>query len=151
MKRLILLCLAPLLLAFSAHAGVLEDIQAIRGLLNGIELVLTSGTVPPPTVPTVPATPPPAVTGPCDINGAGTLQPVPLPATITVCNIGPGSTLRWVKMPIIVPGQVCMTEGGVKVGDCLGPIYDIGPGNHTFTLTAERSGMVVSILVRPGA
>lgn len=146
MKRILL---GLLLVALPASAGVLEDIQAIRVLLNGIEFRLTSGTIPPATVPTIPNNPP--ATGPCDINGAGTLQPIYLPATITVCNVTPGTTLRWVKMPPIRLGPICMTEGGMKVGDCLGPIYDLPMGNHTFTFTPEVPGAVVSILVRPGS
>lgn len=152
MKRLVLLCLVPLLLAFPAGADCLDDIKA---QLSAIQQRLAMGDVPPvvvpPTVPPVtpPATPSCAQGGPYIINGQGTLRGVCLPAVIQVRNAMPGARLIWVKQPIIVAGRARLTEGGVPVGgDGYGPDYNIPMGDHDFVLASELPGMIVAVQVR---
>lgn len=164
MKRLVLLCLVPLLLAFPAVADCLDDLKA---QLARIELKLAAGdvppTVPPVIPPTVPPTTPPATpaTGPsCNqggpylINGQDTIYNVCAcpSATVRVTHAQPGAQISWAKIPgtgrpTVPLGIVRLTEGGRPVcGDgTASPCY-IGLGDRSYVFTAEAcTNLVVQV------
>jgi hypothetical protein len=166
-KRLVLLCLAPLLLAVPAAADCLDD---IKGQLARIEFKLAAGAVPPelpPVVPPVvpPATPvtPPAASrpqchdgGPHVINGMGTVYNVCTcgPAVVSVRNAIPGSRLIVTKtpgsgLPSVPLGPVTVTEGGRQILTCGSTCaVDIGLGDRDFVFRSETPCTNLAVQVR---
>jgi hypothetical protein len=156
--RLLALCLFPLLLALPAAADCLDDIKAE---LAAIRLKLASGSIPPDAPPVVPATvtptkPPAIVTvtsgpscnpgGPYVLDRAGTIYNVCTcsPAVVQIRNAGQSAAISWAKMPgtgtpsvplgivrSTLDGQATQPGGGTST------LFDVGPGNHTVTFTAD--------------
>lgn len=155
MKRLIFLCLAPLLLAAASHArgGIIEDIQA---RLDRIELRLAAGDIPPTVPPVVTPTQPsaPASGGPLVLRRGSDY------AEVRVSTVGRAAAFQVVLEvdariavePIRGGGRPILLQlyiNGFYAGN--GPEFIVPTGTYTFVLSggSQIPGAEQSVAARP--